>query len=472
MSFYQCKKIYSTVVLIGLVIFFCGRSFAFADDDTGAKKFSLETALVYALSHSPVVVRTRVEREKARLLLDEVRFQSLLPEFSLSGQTGLVPEARGDIFDSPDKQTDLDDWGPFYKLEVKFVQPVFMFGRKSSARSAAQSGIDLQDIKSDSEVEKLVLTVINAYCALSAAKKAESVAHEVRENYDKLQEEVKKRLEAEDSEVDDTDLLEVKSNRYLIEEIVIKSKSQRKLAERAFNAAIGREIIAAVEVLEENIPGIQLDETRMSRVVQQALPRNRDIRGLNTVLKALQAKTKLAYSKKRPIIFLVGGFSYAYAPHRQDQTNPFAVDNFNYMDLGAFLGFQWDLNFSRKNIEARQYQLARESMAQNLKLLRARIEIEILKAFTEVKKNAQLLEQARSSLKAAKSWLRLSMDNWDMGIGEVERLIKAYNAYYQLKGVEIQRTFDLNTSLANFAYILGNTRLYLEWVKNGKVKIF
>jgi len=472
MSFNKCKKTYRMVVFLGLVIFFCGRFFVSAADDTGAKKFSLETALVYALSHSPVVVRTRVEREKARLLLDEVRSQSLLPEFSLSGQTGLVPEARGDIFDSPDKQTDLDGWGPFYKLDVKLVQPVFMFGRKSSARSAAQSGIDLQDIKSDSEVEKLVLTVINAYCALSAAKKAESVAHEVQENYDKLQEEVKKRLEAEDSEVDDTDLLEVKSNRYLIEEIVIKSKYQRKMAERAFNAAIGREIIAAVEVLEENIPGIQLDETRMFRVVQQALPQNQDIRGLNTALQALQAKAKLAYSKKRPIIFLVGGFSYAYAPHRQDQTNPFAVDHFNYMDLGAFLGFQWDLNFFRKNIEARQYQLEKESMAQNLKLLRSKIEMEILKAFTEVNKNAQLLEQVRSSLKAAKSWLRLSMDNWDMGIGEVERLIKAYNAYYQLKGVEIERSFDLKTSLANFAYILGNTKLYLEWVKNGKVKIF
>ncbi len=472
MSFYECKKIYSTVLLIGLVIFTCGSFFVYAGDDTEAKKFSLETALVYALSHSPVVVRTRVEREKARLLLDEVRFQSLLPEFSLSGQTGLVPEARGDIFDSPDKQTDLDDWGPFYKLEVKFVQPVFMFGRRSAAFSAAQSGIDLQDIKSDSEVEKLVFTVINAYCALSAAKKAESVADEVQENYDKLAKEVKKRLESEDSEVDDTDLLEVKSNRYLIEEIVINSKSQRKLAERAFNAAIGREIITAVEVLEEKIPEIKLDETRMSRVVLMALLLHRDIQGLNTALKALRAKIKLAYSKKRPIIFLVGGFGYGYAPLRQDQTNPFAVDNFNYMDLGAFFSIQWDLNFFRKNIEARQYQLEQQSKEQNLKLLRTRIEMEVLKAFTEVKKNVQLLEQARSSLKAARSWLRLSMDNWDMGIGEVERLIKAYNAYYQLKGVEIQRSLDLNVSLANFAYISGSIMSYLEWVKNGEVKIF
>ncbi|UCH93474.1 MAG: TolC family protein [Candidatus Aminicenantes bacterium] len=436
------------------------------------QKFSLETAVTYALAHNPLIERTHIERRQARLLLEEVRAQSILPQFSFSGETGLVPEARGDIFESPDKQTDLDGWGPFYKLNVKLVQPVFTFGRKSSALSAARIGIDLQHIKSDSEMEKLTLTVINAYFALSAANKAESTANEVQENYDKLEKEVKKRLESEDSEVDDTDLLEVKSNRYLIEEIVIKSKSGRKLAERAFNVAIGRDIVGAVEVLEEKIPVIQLDEHQMVHVVQQALLRHRDIRGLQAALQALRAKTKLAYSKRRPIIFLVGGFGYGYASHRQDQTNPFAVDNFNYMDLGAFFGFQWDLNFLRKNIEARRYQLEQASMAQNLKLLRSRIEMEILKAFTEIKKNVQLLDQARSSLKAAKSWLRLSMDNWDMGIGEVERLLKAYNAYYQLKGVEIKRSFDLNSSLANFAYILGNTRLYLEWIKNGKVKIF
>jgi outer membrane protein TolC len=236
--------------------------------------------------------------------------------------------------------------------------------------------------------------------------------------------------------------------------------------------AIGREITGGAEVLAEKIPAIPTGETQLLQAIQQALVQHRDIRGLHTALQALQAKTQLAYSKKRPLIYLAGGFAYAYAPNRQDQTNPFAVDNFNYMDLGAFLGFQWDLNFFRKNIEARQYKLEQESMAQNLKILQAKIEMEILKAFTEIKQDAQLLEQAQASLKAAKSWLKLSMDNWDMGIGEVERLIKAYNAYYQLKGTEIKRIFDLNAALVNFAYILGSTRLYLEWMKNGEVKIF
>jgi len=436
------------------------------------EKFSLESALSYAMDNSPVLGKIRFEKREARLLLDEVQAKSILPEFSLSAETGVVPEARGDIFDSPDKQTDLDGWGPFIKLELKLVQPIFTFGRRSSAISAAKKGIDLQQIKGDSEIEQLRLAIIKAYYSLAAAREAEQIASDVKEKYKKLESEVKKRLESLDSEVDDTDLLEVKSNRYLIEEMVIKSRYQGKLAERSFNVAIGRTISMRVEVLDEKTPDFSVKESQVSQLVRDTLSQNRDIKGLDIAIQALHAKMKLAYSQKKPLIYLAGGFAYGYAPGRDDQTNPFAVDNFNYMDLGVYVGMQWDLNFFRKNIDAKRSQLEKKSLEQNLKLLTSKIELDILKAYADVDKSIGLLEQARFSLKAAKNWLRLSMDNWDMGIGEVERLIKAYNAYYKLKGVEIERNLDVNLSLVNFAYILGNTRLYLEWVKNEKVEIF
>jgi len=424
------------------------------------------------LSHHPIMQGMKIDKEKADLFVEEVKSQSLLPEFKLSGETGLVPEARGDIFDSPDKQTDLDGWGPFYKLNVQLVQPLLTFGRKSSALAAAYRGTDLQYLKNNSEIEELILNVINSYWALSAAKKAESIAEDLKKNYDKMLKEVKERLESDDSEVDDTDCLEVKSNQYHIEEIYIKSKSENNLAQKVFNAAIGRNLVEPVKIAEEKCPKIDLHENQIHILVKQTFPQHMDTQRLKTTVKLFYEKKKLANSQKNPFIYLVGGFGVAHASHRQGQANPFAVDNFNYLDLGAFLGFQWDLNFFRKNFEAKRFQLDIESMEKKLDLLRVKVELEVVKAFAEVKKNATLLNHAQHSLKAAKNWLRLGMDNWDLGIGEVERLIKAYNAYYQMKGIVIKRTLELNTSLANFAFILGNTRLYLDWVKNGTVKVF
>jgi len=433
--------------------------------------FSLEDAIQYALTHNPLLEKLNIDAQQVKLLQDEVRAATILPKFELTGEFGVVPEARGDIFQSPDKQTDLDDWGPFYKVKLEMLQPILTFGRRSSAMTAARSALDLQYIKNDSEREELLLNVINAFWAVWAAKNAKDVANEVQENYDKLEKEVKKRLQSEESEVDDTDLLEIQSNRYQIEEIVIKSQTESETAEKLLNLTLGRDITSPIQVSEPLVPKLLLVEDRLQQIIGENLSKHRDIQGLQTAVKALKAKSELAYSKKRPLVYIVGGFAYAYAPCRDDQTNPFAVDNFNYTDMGAFAGFQWDLNSFRKNTEARRYQLEKESMEQNLVLLRSKIHMEIAKAFAEVNQNVQLLEQATASLKSAKNWLRLSMDNWEIGLGKVERLIKAYNAYFLLKGVEIKRQFQLNTSIANFAYLLGNIHLYLEWIKNGHIQL-
>lgn len=434
--------------------------------------FTLHDAILHALAHNPLVERTQLNRKQAQLFIDEVKAQTILPEFSLSGEFGVVPEARGDVFQSQDKQTDLDGWGPFIKINLKMLQPLLTFGRTKSALTAARSAVILQNIKSNSEIQELTLETIKAYWAVSASRQAETIASEVQENYDKLENEVQQRLDSENSEVDDTDLLEVKSNRYQIQEIVIKSQNESRLAEKALNFALGRDLMQPISVTGAPIPTINLDETQLDQAVQHTLNQHHDAESLKTAIEALDAKAKITLSKKRPLVYIAGGLEYAWAPHREDQTNPFAVDNFNYRNLGAFFGFRWDLNSLRKNHEAQRYLLEKQAMEQNLVLLRSKIRLEILKAFSDVRQNTLLLEQAQNSLKSAKSWLRLSMDNWEMGLGDVERLIKAYNSYYVLKGIVIKRELELQISLADFAYILGNINLYMEWIKNGKVILF
>ncbi len=460
------KALYTSIIITLLLT-----QLSATNKDHTKQTLSLQDAVTHTLTHSPLTKRSQINREKANLLIKEIKSKSILPEFSLSGETGTIPEARGDIFDSPDKQTDLDGWGPFIKFNLKLVQPLFTFGRKSAALAAAENAVNLKHLQSNTEIEQLTLSTIKTYWALAAAQQAEKTAKEVEKNYDKLEREVKKRLNSEDSEVDDTDLLEVQSNRYQVEEILIKSKMELNLAQKTFNTITGYDITTRHHPANEPPPNFSITEKDVTAILKKSLAQNRDILGIRAAMKALEAKTKLAYADKKPLVYIAGGIAYGYAPHRDDQTNPFAVDNFNYQDIGAFFGFKWDLNIFRKNMEAERQKLEKKSMEQNLVLMKQKIMLDIHKAFAEVKKNQALLTQARTSLKAAKKWLRLGMDNWDMGIGEVDRLIKAYNAYYQLKGIEIKRAYELNTSLAGFAYLLGKTKLYLKWVKHGTVNI-
>ena len=79
-----------------------------------------------------------------------------------------------------------------------------------------------------------------------------------------------------------------------------------------------------------------------------------------------------------------------------------------------------------------------------------------------------ILDAARESLRASKSWLRLSVEDWDLGIGEVKRLLDAYEAYYAMKGVEVAMELEYNLSLARVASSLGDVNLYLKWVEAGR----
>lgn len=441
-------------------------------DRSQGQRFTLESAISYALTHNPLIKRTIIDQDRAQLLIKGARAKTILPVFSLSGQTGIIPEARGDIFSSPDKQTDLNGWGPFYKLDLKLIQPIFTFGRSSLYIEAASKASRLQQLKNRLEVENLKLSVIYAYWAVLSAKKTESMAEELRQDYNKLQEEVEKRLHSEDSEVDDADLLEVKSNRFRIEEIYIRSRTNRLEAEKTLNTLLGRTIEAILDVSPEKIPKLEISQPQVIEAADSFLLKHHGIQSLKVALQVVQTKINLTVSQKNPLIFLAGGASYAFAPKREDQNNPFVLDNFNYFSLGAFIGLEWELNFFQKNIETTRYQLEKKSMEKDLNLLQSQIKLEILNTFTKVKESWDLLKQARNSLKSSKTWVRLSMDNWDMGIGEVDRIIRAYNTYYQLKALETERELRLSSSLASLAYLLGETDLYLEWIKNENVYFY
>jgi hypothetical protein len=82
-----------------------------------------------------------------------------------------------------------------------------------------------------------------------------------------------------------------------------------------------------------------------------------------------------------------------------------------------------------------------------------------------------MLAVAHESLDSAESWLRVSWENLDLGIGEVRKLLRAYEAYFRLQGETIERELDVNVALARLALVLGDENRFLQWVDDGVVTI-
>ncbi len=438
---------------------------------TDRKSFSLEEAVQTALQRNPLSRAAQLQVQTAGYNLTRAKTLKYTPQMNMRIHSGLVPEARGDIFSSPDKQDDLDGLGPFYRLQFDVVQPLYTFGRTSAAIEASKQGIFLEEAKENLVHEQLSLESVRAYWGITAAQKAFELSQELRKKYDQLLSEVEERLADEDSEVDDADLLEVRAYDYNIHENYYTSVEVKTMATKTFNALLDLDLNLEVSTKEEPSPEFGLQENDVSRLLSLAERLRPDLRVLNTAIKTLEAKIELAKSKKFPLVFLVAGLGYANANNRTDQDNPFVWDNFNFKRVTATLGLSWDTNFFLHNIEVHKAQSEQRVVWEKLMAARSKMAIEVNQAYLEVKKYATLLKALDQSLDAAKSWLRVVSENWSLGLGEVRRMIRAYEAYYGLKNLAIERNYQYNIALAKLAHTLGKTALYLEWIKKGRVDV-
>lgn len=228
--------------------------------------------------------------------------------------------------------------------------------------------------------------------------------------------------------------------------------------------------LKSYEIEAVSTPTFSRREGLLERLVTIAQSSRIELAQARVALAALDAQIDRARAANTPNLFLTASGKYAEARNRTDQKNPFVYDPFNLRTFGVALAAKWNLNFKSHQLEVARSLNARDEALQKIRLLEGKVALEITKAVAEAEANSVLLGAAQRSRKAAKSWLRLSADNWDLGIGRVDRLLEAYSSYYNLSGIVIERESKFNLSLALLAKDLGNVSLYFDWIENGTVK--
>jgi outer membrane protein TolC len=188
-------------------------------------------------------------------------------------------------------------------------------------------------------------------------------------------------------------------------------------------------------------------------------------------LRALDSKVELAEASRLPDLFLALGGAYARAPNRTNIKSPFILDPFNLRTIGGFLGLRWNLKFADHRLEISQSTVERAEAIEQLSVLEDRLVIEVTRAYAEAKALSDLFGAAKRSERAAKRWLRLSGDNWDLGLGSVDRLVEAYGQYYDLAAIVIEQEAKYHIALARLALTLGHIEHYLDWIEHETIEI-
>ncbi len=457
------KAISNSIIYIALILI-CQVSVTFSEE------LDLQTFLEKAIEHKGIENRFQLQKQKSLTTKEEVESLKILPEVTLEMRGGIVPEARGDVFYSPDAATDLEGWGPFFQSEIKFVQPLYTFGRLSNASTGADLLIKSETAKYEQEKAELKNILIDLYFSTSAAYKAKNIANEVETGINKLMEEIEKELEKIESEIDDGDYLEAKSFRYVVDEIVENSKKNKKAGIYAVNLASGIELTDSA-LVSDQIPEFDFGLIPFQNIWDYSLKHNKKMQQIAYGIRAMDSKIQISNSEKYPLLYLAGGVMYGIAPNRDDQKNPFVYDQFNYLTAGAFVGMKWNMNIFRQDVQQKKDELAKQILDEEQQLLLSQSKAELYNLYLDIQKDYKLLESVDRSEKDARAWLTMSYDNWEMGIGEPEKLIKAYKTYFQLKGQRVQKHLDVQKGLTKLSNELGNIELIIKWVQNGKVNL-
>jgi outer membrane protein TolC len=142
---------------------------------------------------------------------------------------------------------------------------------------------------------------------------------------------------------------------------------------------------------------------------------------------------------------------------------------FNYTRVAALMGVRWDLTAARLRLEAAVADAEYRAMVARRDALEAAVEAEVAAAVAAVERSSRLLEAARRSHGAAQRWLRLASDNWDMGLGDLRRLIRAHEAFYSLRGEVIKAELEYRMTLIQLAHVLGDAAMYTRWCEHERL---
>ncbi len=165
----------------------------------------------------------------------------------------------------------------------------------------------------------------------------------------------------------------------------------------------------------------------------------------------IAARRSLARAEQRdgwPTLFVAGGLRANFAPSRFDPRNPFWRNDTNYFRPGILMGVEWNLDFLGHRDEARVQRYEALKLEAQVDPLVALVEQEVREAYLRARRAQADVEEGEAALQATENWLRAELQTYDIGIGQINDLIDAFQANVQMETQQLQNIAEFNEAVA------------------------
>lgn len=416
-------------------------------NETEIVKMSLEEAIARAVELSSEIEAARAAQAVSESYIDQAKRARWLPIANLTYTFTGITEARGDIFYSPDSDQDfIDKLGPFNRVQLDIIQPIYTFGKLDAALKRATAGVQVAEADYDAKVREIRERIKMAYWGVLLGRDAWKILTDVQKNLDKAYDSIKEKLEAETGEVTNVDLYKIELFRARLSARIEELNQKLGIARRTLKRMLGLQPNQQFKPADRSLKPPNEELQSLDYYIDSAMHNRVEMRKVRSGIDARVAEMQEARANMYPDIFIGGHLEWSNAPNRENLTNPFIGDTFNNFAAGPFLGLRWDLSLHRKYAEYKTAKAKLLEMEATQAAAEFGFSLKVEDAYLEAVRAAKAHDALTRALRSAKKWFRSTTLNFNIGVTGTDELLNAYGSYVDLRGTYLEAVFDYHSA--------------------------
>ncbi len=420
------------LLILGMILlFFVNSTASQADALPGDDGLDLGQCISLALQNNRELGVSQAELAKANADLRRARTSRFLPVFDLKEIVSAVPDARGDLLNPETSAEDFSELGPFTRLDLELLQPLYTFGRLSNLIKAASHGVAATEWKLKAKKNDLVSRVTTLYYGILVAQHSQKLLEEGETTLNDVERKLNDRIRKGDATLTDRYRLGVARAELAQRRNELDETHHLAIATLKTTLGLAPEQSLSIKPVAFNLTDFATPD--LNKMEKTAMMHRPELKALESGVAAYQALWRSEKAAYLPQFFIGGGFRFAHAPDRTDIDNPFVRDDFNTLEGGAAIGFQLPLSFWQTGAKANQARAQLGVIEHQYLLAKDAVALEVTRGYEAYNRATSDVRAYQSMEKESRNWLNASLQGFSLGLAETKEVLEAYVSYMQAR---------------------------------------
>lgn len=387
--------------------------------------------------------------------VQQVKDLKFIPSLSMTSEHGILPRVvspnglpDNQIYLDPDATYDWENWGFANRFRISGVQPLFIWGAVDKAVEAAQYGVNAISQQRNATKDEIELQLHQLYYGYQLALEIERLLDLAVETMNTVERSINQQRKDSPELINESEIYkfkvfqaqfkaredEVKQNLLFVREsweYILNAGERTFLPENGY-----------LEAPEQKVLSIDYYQT-------SALMNRPEIKALSYAEQGARMYMEAKKSENRPSLYMGFTGTFARAPSRPRQDNPFISSDGNTLNMSFGFSIRQNLNFIQMRTTINRASLEIEKISYQQKAIKDLVMLDVHEKYRDASIAESKYESSSEALRITKEWLRMEQLDYDFGIGEVRDVVDALKQELELRLEEKQTIFDYKVRVAS-----------------------